>query len=344
MATNFKEDSSIARVSVVIPTYNRAGFIVETIRSVLAQTFDDFEVIVVDDGSTDNTREVVESFKNHRILYIYQTNAGVSAARNTGIKASSGTYIAFVDSDDVLLENALELSVTVLEKSQQVAFSYGKAYLMDDKQHIFGSRQQREKGSYIREGREEIKKAIIKGNHIPTSTIVVRRKHLEEVGHFNTFFKNGSEDFDLWVRLATSHAVAYIAKPLIIYRVHASSISRTHKLAEIEKNNGIIFERIFNDPQLSAHFSIERPNTYLHMYLRLAKYACGNREMATSRKYLLQALQTRPIWFLKRLWLPLIFRFCLTLVPPMILDSGHKTKRFLKVTLRKSISRLKHKS
>jgi glycosyltransferase involved in cell wall biosynthesis len=344
MTTNIKEKGPAARVSVIIPAYNRAGLVGETIKSLLAQTLADFEAIVVDDGSTDDTREIMAGFKDPRIRYIYQENAGVSAARNTGIQASGGTYVSFLDSDDVLMVNALELSVTVLEKSPQVAFSYGKAYLMDDKQHIFGMRHQREKGSCIRDGKEEIKKAILNGNHIPTSTIVARRKCLDEVGFFDTSFRGGSEDFDLWVRLAKTHAVAYIAEPLIVYRVHADSISRTQKLTEIEKNNGIVFNRIFNDAESGGYFSCERTNTYLRMYLRLAKYACGNRQMAISRKYLVQARRTYPQWFLKRLWMPLVFRYCLTLMPPVILDSGHNTKRFFKVTLRRFISVLKPKS
>ncbi|MFA5309347.1 MAG: glycosyltransferase [Dehalococcoidales bacterium] len=334
-AEDIKKAGAAAKVSVVIPTYNRAGLIAETIRSVLAQTLPEFEIIVVDDGSTDNTGEVVAAFKDPRVRYILQENAGVSAARNTGIKAAGGTYIAFLDSDDLLLEKALETSVQVLEKNPQAAFSYGKAYLMDEKQRIFGVREQREEGSYIRDGREEIKKAILNGNHVPTSTIMARRQYLEEIGLFDASFKGGSEDFDLWVRLAGSHQVAYIAEPLIKYRMHASSISRTQKLADMEKNNGAIFEKLFNNTASGGYFTPERTNVYFSLYSRLAKYAYGNRQMAVSRQYLFKALKTKPQWFRKRLWLPLVTQIGRTLIPPVILDSGHRSKRFLRSALRR---------
>jgi glycosyltransferase involved in cell wall biosynthesis len=333
MATNIQENTSKPKVSIVIPVYNRAELVNKTIMSALAQTYTNLEIIVVDDGSTDNTREAITSFKDPRINYIYQENAGVSVARNTGIRASKGIYISFLDSDDILLEKATELSVAVLEENQQAAFSYGKAYLMDDKQRIFGLRRQREKGSYVRDGREEIRKAILHGNHVPTSTIMVRHECLNKVGLFDTSFKGGSEDFDLWVRLALHYQVAYINEPLISYRMHHSSISRTQRLAEIEKNNSIILEKIFNNPESGRYFSDDTPNIYMRLYLRLARYARGNREMAISRKYLFKAIRIKPRWFLKRLWIPLIYRYCLTLIPLLILDLGHNIKHLLRMMI-----------
>ena len=116
------------RVSVVIPTYNRAGYVSEAVKSVLNQTFHDFEVIVVDDGSTDNTPDVIDSFKDTRIRYLYQENRGVSAAMNTGILASTAEYIAILDSDDVLVEEALQKSVAFLDEHPEVGYCFGQSY------------------------------------------------------------------------------------------------------------------------------------------------------------------------------------------------------------------------
>ena len=223
------------KVSVVIPTYNLAHFIAEAIQSILGQTFSEFEVIAVDDGSTDNTKDVVNSFKDPRIRYIYQENHGVSAARNTGIQASSSEYIAFLDSDDVLMENALEKGAQVLERHPEVGFSYGQEYLMDERRRVFHLRKQRHKYSYVREGIEEIKEFLLHGNYVCTSTVMARRRCLYDVGLFDPTFRPGSEDFDLWVRLAKRYAVAYIAEPLVKYRIHPDSIGATRKLDEIEK-------------------------------------------------------------------------------------------------------------
>jgi glycosyltransferase involved in cell wall biosynthesis len=321
------------KVSVIIPTYNRASLIAQTLQSVLAQTFHDFEVIVIDDGSKDNTRDVIAGFKDPRIRYMYHENAGVAAARNTGIKASGGEYVSFLDSDDVLQPNALELSVAVLEKNPQTAFSHGNAYIMDEKQRVFGLRNRTEKDSYIIDGKEEIRKALRRGNHITTSTVLARRQNLEKAGLFDTSFTSGSEDFDLWVRLAGTGDVAYIAAPLIIYRMHARSISGTQKMTELEKNNSIIYEKIFSDPVLGAYFASERDNSYLKLYLRLADYAFGNREMGSSRKYLLKARQAKPQWFRKKLWLPLVTRFGRTFIPAAVFNLGHKTKRLVRISL-----------
>ena len=333
----------MALVSVIMPTFNRAPLISASIKSVLAQTNIDFEIIVVDDGSTDNTREVIAGFKDPRIKYIYQENSGVSAARNTAIETSTGKYIAFLDSDDILVEKSLGKRVGVLERHSQAAFSYGKAYLMDEKGHIFGFRKQQDEVSYVQEGRDEIKKAILNGNQIPTSTILARRICLNKVGLFNTSFKNGSEDFDLWVRLARSYPVAYIGEPLVIYRVHGSSISRTHRLADLEESNNIIFNSIFNDPELGVYFSSERSGAYLRMYLRLADYACGGGDMIASRRYLSKALKIKPRWFLNRLWSPFIIRYSKTLFPTDILKFGHNTRRFLSARLFRYLSKMKLK-
>jgi len=127
--------SVVPKVSIIIPTYNYAHFITEAIQSVLSQTFQDFEVIVVDDGSTDNTREVLAQFGN-KIRYIYQENRGLSAARNTGILNSSGQYLCFLDSDDSLLPEKLELQVKLLDSKVDVDLVYTWWYLVDENGNI----------------------------------------------------------------------------------------------------------------------------------------------------------------------------------------------------------------
>lgn len=104
-------------VSVIIPTYNRGYIIKRSIESVLTQTYSDFELIIVDDGSTDNTKEIVESYKDHRIKYVYQENSGACAARNKGISLAKGKFIAFHDSDDIWLPSKLEVQIKAIEET-----------------------------------------------------------------------------------------------------------------------------------------------------------------------------------------------------------------------------------
>ena len=113
------------KVSVIIPTYNRAEYLPDAIDSVLAQTFRDFEVIIIDDGSTDNTREIIEKYIKRYpqiIRPFYQMNSGASVARNKGIEEARGEYIAFLDSDDVWLSKKLERQVSVLERDKKIGF------------------------------------------------------------------------------------------------------------------------------------------------------------------------------------------------------------------------------
>jgi glycosyltransferase involved in cell wall biosynthesis len=307
------------KVSVIIPTYNQAHFIAESIQSVLDQTFQDFEIVVVDDGSTDNTKEVVCNFKDVRIKYIYQENNGVSTARNTGICASTGEYIAFLDSDDVLLKNSLEKRVQVLNRHPEVAFIYGWNYIIDEKGRIVKLSKKRQKHTCVREGSEQIRDFLIHGNRIGVCCAMARQRCLYEVGLFDPTFHYGSEDFDMWVRLDKRYAVACIAEPLAIYRIHSGSISAVRGLGEIEKSNRRIFESVFNDAKLGPLFSSQRPKAYFYLNLRFASYAYEERKMKTARRYLFQALKIYPKGFLKGLWLPWIMRFGKTWVPSPIL-------------------------
>lgn len=118
------------QVSIVVPTYNRARYVIQAIDSVLAQTFRDYEIIVVDDGSTDNTKEILQSY-NDKIRYIYQTNKGVSAARNTGICVAKGEWIAFLDSDDIWLPDKLEKQMKNAD-SEDVIYSHLTKWFVDN--------------------------------------------------------------------------------------------------------------------------------------------------------------------------------------------------------------------
>ncbi|MCS7351792.1 MAG: glycosyltransferase family A protein, partial [Anaerolineae bacterium] len=123
-----------AKVSVIIPCYNQGMFLAEAIQSIIDQDYSDKEIIVVDDGSTDNTRDVVLRFKD-KIMYIRQDNKGVARARNIGIQASSGDYIAFLDADDVALPGRLKLEAEILDQFPEVGLVASDAYLINEMGH-----------------------------------------------------------------------------------------------------------------------------------------------------------------------------------------------------------------
>ena len=120
------------RVSVVIPTFNRASILGNAIESVLSQTYDSYEIIIVDDGSTDDTSSVVTKFNSSRINYLYQENKGRSSARNKALSLANGEYIAFLDSDDKFYPQKLELQVTLLDSNPAFGMSYTSARVSDE--------------------------------------------------------------------------------------------------------------------------------------------------------------------------------------------------------------------
>ncbi len=324
------------KVTVVIPTHNRVRLIGDTLRSVMAQSFRDFEIIVIDDGSTDDTREVVSAFP---VRYFWQKNQGPTAAQNRGFELSRGEYIWLFSSDDILLENALATGVAVLDRHPEVAFVHGHAYLMDERSRVFGFKSYKlpsvagsDNRIDVREGIEELRNFLSRGNYVCTPTVMVRRTCLFEVGLFDPIcYPYGSEDFDLLVRLAKRYSVAYVADPLVKYRVHSGGLGSTRHPEEIEKSNIRVFESIFDDARVGPILYAERPKTYSLLYFRLAGCAYGRKEMRSARSYLFRSLKAHPGGFVRRMWPGWLFLFLKSWLPLPVLNLGRQTKRFLSV-------------
>ena len=207
------------QVSVVISTYNSAQFLPTTVESVLAQTFKDYELIVVDDGSTDNTQQVLEPYQG-RLKYIYQENKKYSRARNTGIRAASGQYVALLDSDDVWYPEKLAEQVAILEQHAEVTLIHCQAAYIDA-----DGNPRRFQGKWIKgsHGDEtvitDVTRDLFFGTLVTTSTAVLRRSTLDQVGLFDDTHIHG-EDWELWARMASKGPFAYIPKPLVKYRIY----------------------------------------------------------------------------------------------------------------------------
>ena len=199
-------------VSVIIPTYNRAKLIKRSVESVLNQTYKNLELIIIDDGSTDNTKEVIDSIKDERIIYFYQTNQGVSAARNKGIDLAKGKYIAFQDSDDAWHLDKLEIQIQKMnEHNADVVFA---------KKYIFGNLRKRIEPKQPKEG-------FLDKRDLPltlgTTTLFGKR----EVFLNNKFDLSilGIEDFEIALRINKNYSIYCIDKPLIDYYSQKDSIS-----------------------------------------------------------------------------------------------------------------------
>ncbi|MCM8775444.1 MAG: glycosyltransferase [Candidatus Omnitrophica bacterium] len=208
----------MTRVSIIIPTYNRKHLVSDAIESVLAQTYKDYEIIVVDDGSTDGTEEMIRSKYGDRLHYIRQTNQGISAARNAGIRSAKGDFIAFLDSDDMWLPEKLEKQITYLDQHSNLGFlcTRFKAYSIHNKDAVrFGPEGFSTKFAEL----------LMSDNFIPTSTVMVRRAVLDDVGLFDPDIPT-YEDFDLWLRIAKKYPFDCLQDILTIYREHPQNTGK----------------------------------------------------------------------------------------------------------------------
>jgi glycosyltransferase involved in cell wall biosynthesis len=204
------------KVSVIIPTYNRASVVQEAIQSVLDQTYTDYEVIVVDDGSTDNTRRAILDLTEHgrKVRYVYQRHRGRSAARNLGLRWARGEYIAFLDSDDRFLPHKLHVQVSALKENPDFGMAYCSTLEMDKRGHTL------EADSHSRtslSGWIYPELLFIKGTIIKTPSVMVRADILSEIGSFDETM-DVCEDLDLWRRIARRYKILQIEEPLTMVR------------------------------------------------------------------------------------------------------------------------------
>jgi len=228
-------------VSVIIPTYNRDKFIGEAIQSVLDQTFRDFEILVIDDGSTDETAGVIKSFLDDRVRYIYQANQGRSHARNHGLKKAAGLYIAFLDSDDLYLPGKVELQVAYLDSNPEVGMVYTSAYCVDEDGSML-------RDSYLASISGHIYKDI--AFYVPVTitlpTVMARREVFDRVGGFDEKMER-FEDTDMWRRIAKEFPIGAITDFTCKLRTHAGNALAGQAPRKIEAAVTYYIEKVFSE-------------------------------------------------------------------------------------------------
>ena len=196
-------------ISVIIPTYNRGWIIKEAIDSVLAQDYVNFELIVVDDGSTDNTHDILNSYQNN-ILVLRQNNKGVSAARNRGLTAASGHFVAFLDSDDIWLPQKLSQQVDFFHSNPDTLICQTEEIWIRNDVRVNPKKRHKKPSGMIFE--PSLSLCLVS-----PSAVMINRNLFEEVGLFDETLP-ACEDYDLWLRVSCRHPVHLIDTPLIIKR------------------------------------------------------------------------------------------------------------------------------
>lgn len=217
-------------ISVVIPTFNHEEYIEEAIQSVLEQTYKNYEIIVVDDGSKDNTRNIIRKFENN-IKYIHQKNQGPSFARNRGLKKASGGLIAFLDADDVWMKEKLDLQYDMIQQDMSIGIVGCSAYDIDKNGNIIDQWSSKDFQSHI-DFLEEL--SIRNEFYGGTSGALIKKECFEKVGLFNEYLHFG-EDWDMWLRITKIYNVRFAKEFLVKIRKHDSP--KGYKNIELVKNN-----------------------------------------------------------------------------------------------------------
>jgi O-antigen biosynthesis protein len=272
-------------VSVVVPTYDRAHVIARTLQTVLAQTFGDFEVLVVDDGSTDDTEQVVRSCTDGRVHYLRQpANAGVGAARNRGLREARGEFIAFLDSDDEWMPRKLELQVALFRRvPEEVGLAYTGVETMREDGTTTLERPQ-ERGNVYR---DMLWRNVIHGGG---SNVMIRREVVATVGYFHEGLA-AIEDYEYWLRISRCFAVDFVDEPLIRYHDPRAGLRRSRALEANLEARWWLYRRHADEMRRAgvAHlfflktirWAMGFPQVDLHAIRRLAVQAV--REAPTSR-------------------------------------------------------------
>ncbi|MBI4356148.1 MAG: glycosyltransferase [Candidatus Omnitrophica bacterium] len=270
--------STTPTVSVIIPTFNRAELVVRAVESVLAQTWPEYEVIVVDDGSTDDTADRLRPYAG-RMTLLRQPHAERATARNRGIAASRGAFIAFLDSDDRWLPAKLADDLAVFARSPEAGLVYCGAALIDA-----AERPLKRLRTPWREG-QVVEPLVWQTNFIPNSSVTVRRACLEAVGGFREDPQlSGSEDWELWFRLAARFPVAAVRRHNIQLRVHQQNT--LHNAAQMERSMWWAWTLIQRHPALAQQSParIRRAEAVVARHIAVGYY--GSRQMAAARTWL----------------------------------------------------------
>lgn len=247
-------------ISVIIPTYNSSRYVTEAVDSVLAQTFDDFEIIVIDDGSTDDTETVMSRYLSP-VRYVRQANGGVSRARNRGIEESRGRYVAFLDADDTWLPNKLEKQMEAIRKQPSCRACYSAFIAVNSDLTPIGTNRGLQRDIALKD-------LLLSGNVVGSiCTVIVERALLDCTGGFDSALSQCA-DWDMWVRVAAETDFLYIDEPLVTYRQHDANMSRNAPL--LERDSLLVLEKGFRLPNLSEPMKSRQREAFARNYMVLA--------------------------------------------------------------------------
>jgi glycosyltransferase involved in cell wall biosynthesis len=272
-------------VSVVIPAYNSASTVGDSVQSALQQSVDDIEIIVVDDGSTDDTAGVVQQIPDNRVRLESRPNGGAAAARNTGIEAARGGYVALLDADDLWLPKKLELQLHVLQRRTEVRAVQSGAFFVDPNLRVISERRCVPSVDALLE--------TLRFQNMPNnmSTLVIERRMFDSMGLFDTSLEI-LEEWDMAIKVARHCNLVSIEEPLSLYRVHPGNRSRN---LQIHIQPGLtVLDRLFADPTLPPHIRASEREIYARFFAMLSGGALKVHSWRECLVWATKALRTDP--------------------------------------------------
>lgn len=279
------------KFSIIIPTYNRFDFIEKTILSVLNQSYTNFEIIVVDDGSTDNTEAIIEALNQKKVQYYKKENGERGAARNFGAGRATGDYITFLDSDDLLLPNYLEEAFRFINKKNPNIFF-----------QLFEIRDN--KGLLIKKAihpPKSISNALIReGNIFACQGSFIKKEIFKQ----NLFQEDrrlaGSEDYELWLRMNAKESI--ICNPVItsILVEHENRSVLNYNSSSIIERKKLMLNYIFSNPTINKYYHPYKEIIYSNAYIYIAIHLILSNSKKIGFNYYLKALKKRPLIFFSR--------------------------------------------
>ncbi|MEM9156913.1 MAG: glycosyltransferase [Cyanobacteria bacterium P01_F01_bin.33] len=275
-------------VSVIIPAYNCEATILETIASVQRQTFVDFELIVINDGSTDRTLDLLKTLREPRLKVFSYANSGLSTARNRGIERASCEFISFLDADDLWTADKLARQLNALQHNPEAGAVYSRTLVIGrDGNSVYAGTSVGFEGNIYAQ--------LLLDNFIASgSNVMLRRRAIESVGRFDRELR-ACEDWDYWLRLAARWSFVAVPKPQVLYRQSASSMSA--KIDVMEENFLKVFQRAFGEAPAEYQVLKDRSlsNGYLFLSQLCLRYHADIDNMKRARKNLFKSLRLYPL-------------------------------------------------
>jgi glycosyltransferase involved in cell wall biosynthesis len=314
------------KVSIVTPTYNMAQYLPAAIESALSQDYPDKEIIVLDDGSTDGTAEVVRGYGD-RVRYFWQPNEGVASAYNQLISLSSGDYVHVLDADDVLLPGAVSRGVAMLDVYPNAAFVYGPAVVINHDGQAYGRRSA--PAWIARAGcvsSREAFRELLQGCHVTNSTVMLRRSVLDEVGPYQPESVPG-EDWQMWLRIVSRYDMAYSPETAALYRTHAGSITAGYTFDNVFRSHLFTIERIFADPDF--RYASMRSYAFACLHRTVAAVAARGRHRRAFAGHFAAAVRSYPPILRDRRTCTVVAEGVKTLFPPRFIVAGKSVRHAL---------------